>query len=411
MANSDKPLERDAVWVTLAVGLASYQRTLPEALLRAGMLRRLFRFGTNLEVLEPDGNNSLKLTRRFGLYRNANRVLWGVWNRLPGTGRRKLPIVATSWLGDTLVAKHIPTSTIFHGWTGLSLASLQAAKREGAVTLIENPMLHPQHWQREALAECERFGVRPANSDAVMPSALIKRREREFAICDRIIVPSEVARKSFEEVGYRAKAVVVWPGVDHRLFHPQDAEGEPPAEGKTSVFRVCYVGRAELAKGIGYLVEAWKRLQLPRAELVVVGQVRPEVQSILRDCSSHNIRLTGWMPTEKVAACYWESNVFVFPSLSEGLALVILEAMASGLPVVATTTSGAQDCVDEGKEGLIVPPRNVAALADAILWCYQHPAELKPMGKAARQKVESQFTLEHYVDRQIAMYRAAARRI
>jgi len=403
MPRLSHPHDAAPISVILATGTGWYQQTLPEALARAGMLRRLFRFGINLEMFDPDVSGSLNLVRRFRVYHSANRVLWGVWTRLPGTGRTKLPIVATSWLADRLVAGNLPPCSIFHSWTAVSLASLRVAKHRNSVTLIENPMLHPQHWQREVLAECNRAHIRPRNCDTILPVSIIKRREREFQMCDKIIVPSEVARRSFEELGYGSKTVVVWPGVDHQFFQPPRAKEEP------SVFRVCYVGRVEMAKGIVYLLEAWKRLRLPRAELVLAGQIRPEVESVVRDCSSYNVRLAGHLSPAEVAACYRESNLFVFPSVSEGLALVLLEAMACGLPVVATTTSGAQDCVTEGKEGSIVPPRNIEALADAILWAYNHPNELVAMGEAARQKVESQFTLEHYVERQMAMYRSLAR--
>jgi glycosyltransferase involved in cell wall biosynthesis len=80
--------------------------------------------------------------------------------------------------------------------------------------------------------------------------------------------------------------------------------------------------------------------------------------------------------------------------------------MASGLPVVASDYSGAVDIVTEGKEGFIVPARDVDRLAEAISWCYHHPDDLRLMGRAARAKIESQFTLDHYSQRQIALYRS-----
>jgi glycosyltransferase involved in cell wall biosynthesis len=82
--------------------------------------------------------------------------------------------------------------------------------------------------------------------------------------------------------------------------------------------------------------------------------------------------------------------------------------MASGLAVVATDRTGAKDCMTDGEEGLIVPARNSDALADAILRCYQRPQETRVMGKAARVRIESQFTLEHYNERVIALYRTLA---
>ena len=389
-----------SISVTLGVGSAPYQQTLPNALLQAGMLHRLFRFGPNLEVFEPDENRSLKLLHRFDSYHASNRILWGIWNRLPGTGRRRHPIVASCWLADKLTSKWTSPSSIFHSWTSVSLSSLRAIKSQ-ATTFIENPMVHPLRWQREVLTECKRFSVRPENCDTVLPSLLLKRREREYEACDHIIVPSSTAERSFEEYGYRPKVIRVLLGIDHELFRP------PQQQKQSSIFRVCYVGRVELAKGIVYLLEAWKHLQLLDAELVLVGEVRPEIRSILNRYMGRNIRLAGSVPPGEVVKNYQSSSLFVFPSVHEGMALVLLEAMACGLPVVATTTSGAGDCVTEGVEGFLVPPRDISALAEAIFWCYQHQTELLKMGNAARLTVERQFTLQHYVERQMAVYRSA----
>jgi glycosyltransferase involved in cell wall biosynthesis len=90
------------------------------------------------------------------------------------------------------------------------------------------------------------------------------------------------------------------------------------------------------------------------------------------------------------------------------LAQVLLETMASGLPVVATDLSGAGDCVTEGVEGFLTPARDVPRIAEAILWCYEHREETRAMGRAARARIESQFTLSHYNERMIALYRSVA---
>jgi len=182
----------------------------------------------------------------------------------------------------------------------------------------------------------------------------------------------------------------------------------PQVSEPAEKFRVCFVGRVELAKGAGYLLQAWKRLALRNAELVMVGSVKPEMNSLMREYAAPSVRVTGPILPTALAKVYRESDLFVFPSVNEGLAQVLLEAMASGLPIVASDYSGGDDLITEGKEGFIVPVRNVDRLAEAILWCYQHRDETRAMGRAARAKIESQFTLDHYSQRQIALYRAVA---
>jgi glycosyltransferase involved in cell wall biosynthesis len=387
--------------VTLSVGTDAYHQRLPGALLRHGMLRRVLRFGggLDLEVLDANEAGSLEVVKRFPGYNLVNRILWGIWRRVPGAGDSQLPKVASTWLADRLASKYLPPTSIFHGLLGACVACLQAAKRHGAVTVVENPTLPLQQWQEEVIAECKHFGIDPRNCDALLPASLIDRAQREYELCDKIVVLSSAARQSFEQFGYADKAVVVCPGVDHLFFAPAP-EPRPP-----HLFRACYVGRVELAKGVGYLLQAWKRLGLVHAELLLVGEVKPEMDSLLKSCSGANVRLAGVLPPKEVAEHYRESSVFVFPSANEGLALVLLEAMASGLAVIASDKSGAGDCVTEGEDGFVVPARNVDALADRILWCYRHPEETMTMGRSARIKVEQQFTLSHYEERQVACYR------
>jgi glycosyltransferase involved in cell wall biosynthesis len=122
-----------------------------------------------------------------------------------------------------------------------------------------------------------------------------------------------------------------------------------------------------------------------------------------------SIRLLGALPSSEMAEWYRRSSLFVLPSPNEGFGMVLLEAMASGLPVIASDKSGAQDCVAEGRDGFVVAARNVDALAERILWCYQRRDETRAMGRAARMKIEQQFTLAHYAERQISLYRQVSK--
>jgi starch synthase len=385
--------------VTLALGSDSYQQRLPTALLREGMLRRVLSFRPEPEVADPNEAGSLEVVKRFPAFKTVNRLLWAGWKRIPGTGHSHLPKVASTWLADRLASKYVPPSRIFHGFSGICLACMQTAKRLGAVTVLESPTLHLQHWQDEVMAECAHFGINPGDCASVLPTSLIRRAQREYELSDRIIVLSSVARRSFEQLGYAQKTVVLWPGVDHLFFTPR-SDASP-----TPLFRACYVGRVEVAKGVGYLLEAWKRLGLAGAELLLIGEIRRETEPLLKRYADASIKLLGALPPSEVTKCYRQSSVFVFPSANEGLGMVLLEAMSSGLPVIATDKTGAPDLVTEGGDGFVVSARNVDALAERMLWCYQHRQEIGVMGRAARTRVEQGFTLAHYEERQITLYR------
>jgi glycosyltransferase involved in cell wall biosynthesis len=395
-------MQRDNLSVTLAVGSAPWQKTLAASLLEAGVLRRVLGSGPYLEILEPNGSGSLEAIKRFPFYRAVNRALWGTWKRLPRKWRPPSPVMATVLLQERLCSRWIPSCSVFHGWMGQSLASLGVAKRLGASTLIENAGRHPGDFHRAPEEECDRFSIKRNERSPLLPVALIRRMELEYELCDRIVVPSTVAHDSFAKFGHKAKTVVSFPGVDEQFFSPL------PKPVPRSKFRVCFTGRVELAKGAAYLLQAWKRLALPNAELVLAGEIRPEMRSLLKTYADSTVRATGFLPAAELLRCYRESDLFVLPSVNEGLAQVLLEAMASGLPVVASDLSGAGDCVTEGVEGFVTPVRDVERLAEKILWCYQHRDETRAMGSAARARVESQFTLAHYNQRMIALYRSVS---
>ncbi len=390
----------NSVSVTIALGTAPYQKTLAASLLTAEMLRQVIDLAPYIGIQEPNGDGKLERVRSFPRYTLSKRIVWGIWRRLPGRVRLRPPVMSSVWLADRLLSKWIAPCTIFHGCTALSLASMRIAKQRGAITLVENAACHPRQWKKVEIEESRHFGANSRDGSGNQSEKILRRMDQEFEECDRIIVPSGVAQQSFEDYGYGKKTVVVQTGVDTEFFSPSPSIAPPAA------FRVCYVGRLEFAKGVGYLLQAWKRLGLPGAELVLVGEIKPQMKSFLKSYADCGVRLAGILPPQEVARCYRESNLFVMPSPNEGLAQVVLEAMASGLAVVATDKTGANDCVREGKEGLKIPARNVDALADSILWCYQHRGETQAMGEAARARIESEFTLEDYNQRVISLYRA-----
>jgi len=162
-------------------------------------------------------------------------------------------------------------------------------------SLLENGTLHARCWQREVLFECGQAGIKPGACPTALPLPLSRRLEREYELCDAIIVPSTTARRSFAEFGLAQKTHVVWPGVDSDFFSPL------PSLLPSPKFRACYVGRIGLAKGVTYLLQAWKTLALPQAELVLVGPVQPDIRPILAQYVGSNIMVTGPLPPRQVA--------------------------------------------------------------------------------------------------------------
>jgi hypothetical protein len=135
-------------------------------------------------------DGGLELVERFPGYRPANRILWCVWRRLLLVGESRAPVVLATGLADRWASRYVSACTIFHGLPSLSLAIIKAAKRAGAVIILDNAALHFRDWRGETVMECESFGVPPRDCDSVLPEVPIRRVEREYQECDKIMVPS-----------------------------------------------------------------------------------------------------------------------------------------------------------------------------------------------------------------------------
>ncbi len=297
---------------------------------------------------------------------------------------------------DHVAAHSIAACDIFHGWSHQCLHSLRRAKALGAVTLVERPNSHDLYQDRLLREEYERWGYRPPTC---LRSWGIQRGLAEQALADYITVPSRFAFESMVAEGIPAEKLFLVPyGVDIQRFLPD----EPPTE----IFRLLFVGQVSLRKGVPYLLQAWERLRLPRAELWLAGRVTPDAQGVVAPYRDHpTIRFLGHV--RDVPAVYRQASAFVLPSIEEGSALVTYEAMAAGLPLIFTYNSGA--VARDGVEGIQVPIRDVDALAAAIERLYRGPDLRREMGRAGRRRAE-EYTWEAARERLLAAYREALQR-
>ena len=193
-------------------------------------------------------------------------------------------------------------------------------------------------------------------------------------------------------------------GVDTLRFRPA-AGGSEPIPGcpfrDPGLWLVGTVGRMQAVKDQINLAEAFVRAvrvdpnARARMRLVMVGDgpLRDRVSRLLEDARAGDL---AWLPGERadVAQIMRGLHCFALPSLAEGISNTILEAMASGLPVVATNVGGNPDLVESGLTGQLVPAADPGALAEAILAYFHAPAMARRHGKAGRSRVERHFSLE-----------------
>jgi glycosyltransferase involved in cell wall biosynthesis len=286
---------------------------------------------------------------------------------------------------------------LFHGWSGESVRSLAAARFRGLPTVLEIPTWHRDKGQsKRALTRSEREAA-VRGWRGWLNSLLVSRQQvlHEYELADVILVLSAKAEETFLAAGVPAEKLFRHSrGVDIERFRP----GSPP-----TLFRAVFVGALIQRKGVHHLIEAWKRLALRDAELVLVGTVHSEIKPFLSDLGDARVRVTGFVP--RAEELLQEASVHVFPSLCEGSAKVTYEAAACGLPQIATREAG--DVVVDGLNGLIVPAGDTEALAQALKRLYRDPELRLRMGQAGRRRVEENFTWNHFRARVLDAYRLA----
>ena len=224
-----------------------------------------------------------------------------------------------------------------------------------------------------------------------------KRFIQEYELADLLLVLSDKAAKTFRVRGFPNEKLFYLPrGVDVERFKP----GPRPEK-----FRAVFAGALIKRKGIQHVLEAWHRLNLPHAELWLVGFVHEEAKPFLNQFWRDNIRVVGFVRDPENYLN--QGTIHAFPSQWEGSAKVTYEAAASGLPQITTREAG--DVVRDGIEGIIVKPGDVNAIAAALEHLYQHPEIVDKMGDAGRRRVVENFTWDHFRSRLLDAYETAMR--
>ena len=299
---------------------------------------------------------------------------------------------------DWIASRQLATGRydFFHSWSGDCLQSLRVAKKKKIPSLIEIPTWHRDRATGK-VGQAARSDPASSRLDRWKESLLLDRERflEEYELADLVVVLSEKAAETFRGRNFPEKKLFYLPrGVDIDRFKP----GQRPAK-----FRAIFSGALIERKGIHHILEAWSQLDLPEAELWLVGSVHEEAKPHLKKFWRENIRTTGFVSDPENYLN--QGTVYVFPSQWEGSAKVVYEAAACGLPAITTREAG--DVVRDGVEGLIVRPGDVDAIAGALQHLYQNPEIVERMGAAARARVVENFTWDHFRTRLLGAYEAA----
>jgi glycosyltransferase involved in cell wall biosynthesis len=371
-----------------------WQFDLARQLLRLGNQVALFT-GNPKSRVDPD-------LRRFARTHPALRILSTLQARLglfPQS--RWLDDAFMRDLGSWLARSVDPDWTdVLHGLDGPGPEAGRRVKAHGKVWICDRGSAHILT-QKQIVEEEHKYWEAPP---PVFTSEHLERCIAEYEEADAITVPSQFAKRSFLEHGIASERVFVCPyGVDLSEFHQ--------AVKADGIFRVIFVGEAGIRKGIGYLLRAVEPLVKKRqCELWLVGSIDPAARHVL-DLYRDSFEYKGVCPRGELWRLYSQASVMVLASVEEGLALVQAQAMACGIPVIATTNTGAEDLFADGVEGFIVPIRSPEAIREKLEWMIAYPALRKQMAEAGLERVKGLEGWDRYGERVNSVYREVASRL
>lgn len=256
---------------------------------------------------------------------------------------------------------------VVHAWPLGAEATLAAAREHGVASVLERPNAHTA-FAFEAVADVlDALGLEPEPGSPHTPDpARLAREEREYALADALLCPSDFVARTFRERGVPASRLLRHRyGCDPARFARAAGAADRAAEGPAAPLTVLFAGRGEPRKGLHLALRAWLASGAPDAggRFVVAGAIdatyRPVLAGLLAHPSVHEV---GFV--DDVAACMRGADVLVLPSLEEGSALVTYEARAAGCVLAVSDRAGAP--ATHGHDALVHPAGDVAALREHL---------------------------------------------
>jgi glycogen synthase len=320
-----------------------------------------------------DGLGVAQLVVTSRLAGPADSVRFGAHSQVIRTGLR-VPVLRQAWA--PLAARRVLGGgrvDLVHVHCGEDLAVLPlawlAARRYGC------PLVATVHLSM-------RHALRPVTRRGVLQVAGGMVERWLLPVADAVIALTPLTARTLRGDGIPAGRVhVIPPGHDPALFAAATADPFPGLPRP----RVAYLGRLAPQKDVGTLLEAFARLG-PGTQLLLVGD-GPDRAALQRRAQAFRgrVHFAGFVPHAAVPAVLQHVDLLVLPSLYEDLSSALIEAMAAGLPVVATSVGGTAELVHHGVNGLLVPPRDPAALAAAVSRILADPALAARLSAAAQR--------------------------
>lgn len=259
-------------------------------------------------------------------------------------------------------------------------------------------------WERPVVISCRgsQINVRPhVPGNEQFSAGLAETFQRARAVhCVSEAIRDEAAKYGLEPT----KAWIIRPAVDPVFFHPSIK-----ARSDAGIFHVITTGSLIWQKGYEYALQAIRAMVdqgVPlRFDIIGEGPERQRVLYTIYDLGlGEYVRLLGRLTPDEVRQQLQDADVFLLSSLSEGISNAVLEAMACGLPIVSSDCGGMREAITHGVEGFVVPSRDQNRIAACLKKLYEDADLRKRMGRAARKRAQSEFSLEQQIARFVDLY-------
>ena len=298
------------------------------------------------------------------------------------------------WIAQRVIADNFGGANALYVHPCTSTDAVREAKRRGMFVVLE-AISYPFLKQVE-FAEYRKFGATaPPECESALNDDNLSFFKEEAQLADLVLAASDYVRDGLITLGLDPARIAVVPyGLDSEFF----SDSPVPRPG-----RVLYVGNIGYLKGVPYLAEAARQLQAEgfTGEIRAVG---PHDGQIIHRPEFAGLHYIGQVPRSEVKQEFLAADLFVFPTMSDGFGVVLLEAMAAGLPVVCTRNCA--KVVEEGGNGFVVPAGDAVSLAASIRKLVSDRSLRNSFSERSRT-LAADFTMERYRDRLLGVLSAA----
>ncbi len=320
---------------------------------------------------------------------------WAMWKnrkRSQHLGQYARWVAQNEAFGRDVVRRGFGKADAVYAFNGAAVEIFEAAKAKGLKCILDMTIAPLEVVEQLLSDERQRFpNLELAEHTSDSPDELISRERREWELADLILCGSEYVADSLAEVGVDPSKCRV-----ARWGYSGPTVARAPTANSSQI-RILIAGTVELRKGVPYVLQAAELLDDPRFHLRFVGPNRLNMTAIkgqfLNSQSRCPVEFAGPVPRSEMTQEYQSADILLHASLAEGSANVCYEAMAHGLPVIATPNAGST--VKDGFTGFLIPVRDPEAIAQAISRLSDSEEFRHSMGEAARQ-VASGLTLQQY---------------